>query len=119
MPSQPTGCLLPNGPACSPTDPMKESEMKLRNAMFIALGRSIMAPLYAADMKDVMEDRAEARNDAAKDQAERNYDVAKDNCKKMTGNAKAVCMKDSTAAYVGAKAQAKANEKAPKSQAVV
>jgi len=56
--------------------------MKLRNAMFIALGLSIMAPLYAADMKDVMEDRAEARHDAAKDQAERNYDVAKDNCKK-------------------------------------
>src|SRR3569623_1652408 len=100
MPSQPTGCLLPNGQAYSPTDPLKEAEMKLGNAMFIALWLSIMAPLYAADMKYVMEDRAEARHDAAKDQAERKYDVAKDNCKKMSGYAKDVCMKDAKAAYV-------------------
>lgn len=91
--------------------------MKLRNAMFFVLGLAVLGPTYAADVKDSMEDRAEARYDATKDVAKQNYEAAKENCKNMSGNARDICMKDAKAEYVKDKSQAKVDKKAGKEQA--
>lgn len=91
--------------------------MKLRTALFFAMSFAAMSPAYAADVKDAMEDRAEARYDAEKDAAKHNYEIAKENCKNMSGNAKDVCMKDAKAKYVKATSQARVEKKSGKEQA--
>jgi len=95
----------------------KERSMKLRTALFFALSLSVMGPAYAAEVKDAMQDRAEARYDGEKDAAKRNYEIAQENCKNMSGNAQDVCMKDAKAEYVKAKSQAKVEKKSGKDQA--
>lgn len=91
--------------------------MKLRTAMLFALGLTVLGPTYAADVKDSMEDRADARYDATKDMAKQNYEAAKENCKNMSGNAKDTCLKDAKAEYVKAKSQAKVDKKTGMEQA--
>ncbi|MDP1928037.1 MAG: hypothetical protein Q8K62_05940 [Thiobacillus sp.] len=91
--------------------------MKLRTAMFFALSLAAMSPAYAADVKDAMEDRAEARYDAEKDTARHNYEIAKENCKSLSGDAKDVCMKDAKAEYVKVTSQAKVEKKSGEEQA--
>ena len=76
-----------------------------------------MSPAYAADVKDAMEDRAEARYDAEKDAAKHNYESSMKNCKSMSGNAQDVCMKDAKAEYVKARSQAKVEKKSGEEQA--
>ncbi|MDO8942384.1 MAG: hypothetical protein Q7U75_04325 [Desulfobacterales bacterium] len=91
--------------------------MKLRTAVFFALSLAAISPAYAADVKDAMEDRAEARYDGVRDAANHNYEIAKENCKSLSGNAQDVCMKDAKAEYVKAKSQAKVEKKSGKDQA--
>lgn len=91
--------------------------MKLYLAMLFALSLAAMNPIHAADVKDTMEDSADARYGAAKDAAEQNYEAAKEKCESMTGNAKDVCMKDAKAEYVRAKSGAKVDKETGKEQA--
>ncbi|MDZ7594462.1 MAG: hypothetical protein U0932_07415 [Thiobacillus sp.] len=92
--------------------------MKLHTALFFALSLAAMSPTYAADdVKESMEDRAEARYDAAKDTAKQDYKRAKADCERLPGNAKDVCMKEAEAAYVKAKSEATVGKKAAEGQA--
>ena len=91
--------------------------MKLRTALFFALSLAAMGQAYAAEVKDAMQNRAEARYDVEKDAAKHKYEIAQENCKNMSGNAQDVCMKDAKAEYVKAKAQANVEKKSGKEQA--
>lgn len=91
--------------------------MKLSTALLFAMSFAAMSPVYAADVKEAMEDRAEARYDAEKDAARHNYEIAKENCKNMSGNAQDVCLKEVKAEYVKAESQAKVEKKSGEEQA--
>ena len=67
--------------------------MKLRTSLFFVLGLAAMSPVYAADMKESAEDRAEVRYDATKDIVKKNYEMAKEDCKALAGDAKDVCLR--------------------------
>lgn len=82
--------------------------MNLTTTLFLAMSVvALAAPVHAADTKDMMEDRAEARYDQNKDMAKQNYEIAKENCKNLSGNAKDACLKNAKAEYVKATSQAK------------
>jgi hypothetical protein len=91
--------------------------MKLRTALFLAMSLAAATPLYADDVKDTLEERAEARSGMARDAAQQHYEVAKENCKRMSGDAKDACLEQAKADFKKAKAQAEANEKGGKAQA--
>jgi len=98
--------------------PPKEHQMKLRTRLFLAaLSLAALSPIQAADVKDTMKDRADARYDATTDAAKQNYEMAKENCKNMAGNARDVCMKEAEMEYVKAKSQARVEKKSATSQA--
>ena len=84
--------------------------MKLRTALFFAMSFAAMSPVYAAYVKDAMEDRAEARYDAEKDsgkepaqatddQMKAYYQAAKEKCDQLSGNAKDTCINDAKLKY--------------------
>lgn len=92
--------------------------MEFRTSLFLAaLSLAAMSPIHAADVKDVMKDRADARHDATRDNARQNYEMAKENCKNMAGNAMDVCVKAAEADYVKAGSQAKVEKESATTQA--
>lgn len=91
--------------------------MKLRTAVFLALSLAAATSVHAADVKDNLEDRADARAGMARDAAERNYELAKEKCNDLRGQAKDACIAKAKAELKKAQSQADADEKGGKAQA--